>query len=209
MQGEDMNIFIDVAHEFSCALYDPQVGKRYEVQPSACTARGGSFAFPSGGSASIITRIPSKKIMRRLLFLLVGAAMLQITLAKTHDVGYGTFEAHEDFTFKRTGTADSYMGTLTRKSDGFTITFDVGWMAGIQMSDRKRAQCEFYRRHNVGGVAASTGIERVDDRRRIVTTIDFDSNVRRVPANFWADVRTEAEVAEFLLIVTTYKPKEQ
>jgi len=29
MQGEDMNIFLDVAHEFSCRLYDPQARKRY------------------------------------------------------------------------------------------------------------------------------------------------------------------------------------
>src|SRR5262245_57009613 len=29
MQGEDMNIFIDVAYEFSCPLYDPQTRKRY------------------------------------------------------------------------------------------------------------------------------------------------------------------------------------
>lgn len=29
MQGEDMNVFIDVAHEFLCPLYDPQEGKRY------------------------------------------------------------------------------------------------------------------------------------------------------------------------------------
>ncbi len=30
MEGEDMNVFIDVAHAFACALYDPQVGKRFE-----------------------------------------------------------------------------------------------------------------------------------------------------------------------------------
>lgn len=28
--GEDMNRFIDIAHEFGCALYDPQVMIRYE-----------------------------------------------------------------------------------------------------------------------------------------------------------------------------------
>lgn len=30
MDGEDMNRFIDVANEFDCPLYDPQVGERYD-----------------------------------------------------------------------------------------------------------------------------------------------------------------------------------
>jgi hypothetical protein len=31
MEGEDMNKFIDIASEFGCPLYDPQVGNRYVV----------------------------------------------------------------------------------------------------------------------------------------------------------------------------------
>ncbi len=30
MEGEDMNRFIDIANEFGCPLYDPQIGKRYD-----------------------------------------------------------------------------------------------------------------------------------------------------------------------------------
>ena len=30
LAGEDMNRFIDIAAEFECSLYDPQVGKRFE-----------------------------------------------------------------------------------------------------------------------------------------------------------------------------------
>ena len=30
MEGDDMNIFIDIANEYDCPLYDPQVGKRYD-----------------------------------------------------------------------------------------------------------------------------------------------------------------------------------
>jgi hypothetical protein len=33
MDGVDMNKFIDIAHEFGCPLYDPQVGKRFEGEP--------------------------------------------------------------------------------------------------------------------------------------------------------------------------------
>ena len=128
-------------------------------------------------------------------------------LAETHDVGYGTFESSEYFVFKRTGTKDSFMGTLTRKTDGFTITFDAGLMAGVHMSDSNKAKCTFYRRHSIGGIPASTGIERVADGQRITTTIDYDSKTRRAPVNFWADIRKDSDIAEFLLVVTTYKPK--
>ncbi len=31
MEGEDMNRLIEIANNFGCALYDPQVGKRYEA----------------------------------------------------------------------------------------------------------------------------------------------------------------------------------
>ena len=31
MSGDDMNKFIDIGNEFGCPLFDPQVGKRYEV----------------------------------------------------------------------------------------------------------------------------------------------------------------------------------
>jgi hypothetical protein len=146
-------------------------------------------------------------IMKTLIIALVAVSLARTALAETHDVRSGTFEASEDFVFKHTGTKDSFMGTLTRKSDGFTITFDVGFMAGVQMSDRKKAKCTFYRRHSVGGIPASTGIERVTDNQRITTTIDYDSTTRRPPANFWADLRTDSDIAEFMVIVTTYKPK--
>ena len=55
----------------------------------------------------------------------------------SYDVGYGSFDAPDDFIFKHTGTLDSFRGTLTRKSDGFTISFDIGLMAGIHIDPSK------------------------------------------------------------------------
>lgn len=31
MDGEDMNTLIDIAHDFGCPLYDPQVGTRFDA----------------------------------------------------------------------------------------------------------------------------------------------------------------------------------
>ncbi len=145
--------------------------------------------------------------MKALVIALMAVLLAHTTFASTYDVHYGTFEATEDFIFKHTGTTDSFMGTLTRKTDGFRIMFDVGFMAGVRMSDRKKAQCTFYRRHTIGGLPASTGIERVAEGQRISTTIGYDSKTQRSPANFWADLRKDSDIAEFMLVVTTYKPK--
>ncbi len=145
--------------------------------------------------------------MKTLIIVLMAVSLARTALAETYDVGSGTFEASEDFVFKHTGTKDSFMGTLTRKSDGFTITFDVGFMAGVHMSDSKKAKCTFYRRHSIGGIPASTGLESISDGQRITTSLDYDLRIQRPPANFWADIRKDSDIAEFMVIVTTYRPK--
>ena len=127
--------------------------------------------------------------------------------AEVFDVNYGTFEASDEFVFKHTGTKDSFMGTLVRKADGFTITFDVGEMAGTHMHNGKKAACTFFRSHTIGGLAALTGIEWIPDGQRITTTIAFDAKNGVHPANFWADFHKDSDIAEFMMIVTTYKPK--
>jgi hypothetical protein len=127
-------------------------------------------------------------------------------VAGTHDVGLGTIEAPEDFAFEK-GSTDSVLGTLTRKSDGFKISFDVGGMAGLHMHDGKKAKCTYYRKHLVGGLPASLGIEPVGDGRRITISIGDVAKLRESPANFWADIRKDSDIAEFMFIVTTFKLK--
>ena len=153
---------------------------------------------------------PSVHMKVRLLpgfIILVALAFTIPARAETYDVNYGTFEASEDFVFKHTGTVDSFRGPLVRKTDGFTITFDVGAMAGSHMHDEMKAACTLFRSHKIGGLAALTGIEWIPDGQRITTTIAFDSKKGVDPANFWADFHKESDIAEFMLIVTTYKPK--
>lgn len=127
-------------------------------------------------------------------------------LAGTHDVGLGTIEAPEDFVFERRGT-DSVLGKLTRKSDGFIINFDVGGLAGIHMHDGEKAKCTFYRSHRVSGLPASIGIEPIPNGQRITISIGDVGTLQQSPANFWADIRKDSDVAEFMLIVTTFKLK--
>lgn len=163
--------------------------------------------------------------------------------AATYDTGYGTFETPEEFTFEKTGTVDSFSGTLTRKADGFTVSFDIGGMSGTHMSPKKRDQCVFFRTHTVNGNFTWTGIERGGGKQVITTTIFHHGELSRrmseevtatnklsaeqrqqkarewnerwgqlpkdpvPPANFWADFTRDTDLADFLLIVSTYKPK--
>ena len=129
-----------------------------------------------------------------------------MTLADVYDVRYGTFESPPGFTFKHTGTIDSFMGTLTRAVDGFTITFDVGAMAGTHMGEFRQHDCTFYRVHRINGIPAFTGIQRSASGQKITTTI-CDPKRPEAPANFWAEITKDSDIAEFLLIVSTYTPK--
>ena len=127
-------------------------------------------------------------------------------LAGTHDVGLGTIEAPEDFGFEK-GATDSVLGKLTRKSDGFIIRFDIGGMAGIHMQEGEKAKCTFYRNIRVGGLPASIGIEPIANGQRITISIGDVAKMQQSPANFWADIRKDSDIAEFMLIVTTFKLK--
>jgi len=144
--------------------------------------------------------------MRILITLLLALSCAVPAIAATYDVGHGTITAPEDFVFKHTGTKDSFMGTLTRKSDGFVITFDIGMMAGTRMHEGKKEKCEFFRKHRVGTLSATTGIEAVEGVRQIATTVDYDPKTKRDPANFWAVIRKDTDIADFLLVVMTYHP---
>jgi hypothetical protein len=126
--------------------------------------------------------------------------------ANTIDLSYGTIEVPEDFAFTHTGSTDSFMGTLVRKSDNFVITFDIGIMAGTHMHESKKGACTFFRHHTIGAFPAITGIETIADKRQIVTTTDYDPKTQRVPANFWAVIKKDSDIADFLLIVASYRP---
>jgi hypothetical protein len=145
--------------------------------------------------------------MKTLITILISIALAITASATTYDVRYGTIEASEGFIFAHTGTKDSFMGTLTRKTDGFRIAFDVGWSAGTHMHEGRKAKCTYFRKHSIGGFSATTGIENVADVQQIVTTVDYDAKTQRDPANFWAAVHKDSDIADFLLIATTYKPK--
>ena len=145
--------------------------------------------------------------MKILILTLLAIALAVPAFAKPLDVNYGTLEVPDDFVFTKTGTMDSFRGTLVRKSDNFTITFDIGKMAGTAMTESKKATCTYFRRHRIGAFSATTGIETISGKSQITTTFDYDSKTERAPANFWATISKDTDIADFLLIIGSYQPK--
>ncbi len=145
--------------------------------------------------------------MKLLLTILTTIQLAGIAVAGTCDIRLGTIEVPEDFVFTHTGTKDSFMGTLARKSDGFTIHFDVGGMAGVHMHEGKQALCTYFRKTRIGELPAVTGIEPVAKGQRITISIGDAVKAHQSPANFWADITQPSDIAEFVLIVTSYRLK--
>ncbi len=156
----------------------------------------------------------------RTLILFLTIFFAQPSIGDTHDVSYGTIETPSDFSFKRTGTIDSFRGTLTRDSDSFEIFFDIGSMAGAHMTLSSKDKCVFYRTSKINGVFSYTGIEEIEGKTKITTTIwDFPElfRLRREghqrfmkipPANFWAYITDPKDLIEFMLIVSSYTSNE-
>ena len=183
--------------------------------------------------------------MRPLIITIFITLVAGVAQSTTYDVEYGSFDAPDEFIFTHTGTLDSFRGTLVRKSDSFTISFDIGLMAGTHVDPSKQEKYSFFRIHTINGNFAWTGIERGEAKQTVSTTIyehgererrwaeearamrklpaeQRDGKARELnerhaqfpkkpppPANFWADYTQDAELAEFLLIVSTYRPKPQ
>lgn len=181
-----------------------------------------------------------RHVLAALLIAVAASAQAEI-----YDVSGGTIEVPDAFAFEHIRSTDSFIGKMTRKSDGFTIGFDVGVMAGTHMSPKTEDQCDLFRIHKINGHLAWTGIEKVDGSKRKITTTIYDFGVRfrrygeeknRVnklpaeerekeaqqvkalraqvpekpefePANFWAEITSEIDLADFLLIVSSYQPK--
>jgi hypothetical protein len=144
-----------------------------------------------------------------LLFLLAIIVIASPAFAETRDVFYGTIEVPDDFVFQHTGTLDSFMGTLTRQSDGFTILFDLGGMPGVHRLVAKKEGYAYFRSHRVGGLPACTRIERTAKGQELTTLILQDGKVASCLANFRALIGKDSDIADFLLIVGTYRPKAQ
>lgn len=136
-----------------------------------------------------------------LLLLLAGVITPPPTPKSTFP---GEINLPPQYTMRKTGTADSEMGEITGP-DGWIISYDIGYMAGTHMHERRKSECVWFLEHKIAKHKAFTGVVRVAGKRQIITTI-WDGTRSLEPANFWATLRNEKDLATFLTIVATYEP---
>jgi hypothetical protein len=152
--------------------------------------------------------IPSQlraKIVAGLIASILPLADLLSAMAEEKvQSAYGSFTIPDEFSFQRSGTVDSLKGEIKRKIDGFVVHFDLGFMAGTHMHSKLQSLCSYFREHTINGISAKSGIQSKDTDKMITTTID-DPKSGAAPANFWATVKSDADLADFFVIVSTYK----
>src|SRR5262245_9125308 len=121
----------------------------------------------------------------------------------------GSISPLEGYTKTRTGTMDSDRGTLTRTGSALVIHYDIGHSAGLHMSPERKPECSWYREQVVGPHQVTAGIVQADGGRTLVVSLrGKDRNPWTYPANFWAEVHSDAHVAEVLLTALAYAPEQ-
>ena len=122
----------------------------------------------------------------------------------------GTISLPATFTLRPLRGTDSSPGTIVRAGGGLVIKYDIGGLAGTWVVPAISANFLWMTSHEVNGHVAYTALARDSAGvRTIATTILGESkdDIWSLPANFSADVRDERDVAEFMAIVTSYRPR--
>lgn len=141
-----------------------------------------------------------------LVLLLGGAAPLPAQQRAA--LQSGTVDLPPGFEVRSLRGTDSYPGTIVRADSGLVIHYDIGGMAGTRVTPLAQDAFLWMVEHRVNGYLAYTGLFEEEGRRWIATTVHRDGRepAFTLPANFTAEVRNERDVAEFILITSTYRP---
>jgi hypothetical protein len=109
----------------------------------------------------------------------------------------GNIELLDGYTHTRGRGIDSRVGAIS-KPEGMTIRYDIGDMAGQYTSKCSRAKdiCLWYKSQKVGGREVYLALTKEGE---IIATFPQES------ANFFAQTKSPENVADFLLMILTYK----
>jgi hypothetical protein len=146
--------------------------------------------------------------MQFLTFVLLPLVCLVQPQAQVAAPGFGEISLPKGYLLARAGITDSWMGEV-RKADGaLTIHFDIGAMAGSQMSPERRKECVWYEERLINGRRAFLGLVKKRAVKEFIVTITGDTKEPWcLPANFWAEVRSKRDITAVRLIAAGYKPK--
>jgi hypothetical protein len=125
----------------------------------------------------------------------------------------GTITLPAGFSEKRTGTIDSRMGEISKNNAHFLITYDIGFSSGLHMHPEKRDACIWFREQMAAGQTCYIGMEKRGEDKVLTISIVPEGGAGQIgspwtyPANFWATVKTEEDIADLTQIAMSYLPK--
>jgi hypothetical protein len=129
------------------------------------------------------------------------------------DLKVGTIRLAPGFSEKMTGTKDSRRGEISRNDTQFVITYDIGSMSGLHMHPKKKATCLWFKEQMIAGQKCYIGMEKKGEDKVLTISIVPEGGAGQTrspwtyPANFWATVKTEEDIAALTQIAMTYLPK--
>ena len=138
------------------------------------------------------------------------------TLGYVLKLSNSTVAALHGFANKKTGTFDSDRGEIT--NGALCIHYDIGFSAGAHINNINKEKFDWSVDDDFENYRTMVGIKKEKDSSQIVITIygggDRSAhgnahNAFLYPANFWAYIKTEAEIKNVLDIAWSYTPTEK
>jgi hypothetical protein len=113
-------------------------------------------------------------------------------------MGFDSIRLPEGYKFTHDRGTDSYVGRI-HKDGGLTITTDSGAGAGELVRLQDRSTYRWFRQIQIGGHLAYLAMHRNPDKKILMLTY------QRTPVNFKAEIHSDADIAEFIAILSTYE----
>ena len=136
--------------------------------------------------------------MNSVLVSLIPATILlcgTIGFAQGADAPPGSIKLLPGYTHHRLRGIDTQVGKISRK-DGLSIEYDIGESAG-DYAESQKADAAWFKQQVINGQAVQVAFKK--DKQLIVT---FTNG----PANFFATIKSEEDMADVLLMLSTYTP---
>ena len=142
------------------------------------------------------------------LIFVVLCVFLPQAYAEIVELNVGTIDVPHGYTNKRTGTKDSERGELSNPIRNLIIYYDIGAMAGTHMNSQRTPECLWYQEYSINNRKIFSGIRNREGKRQLIITITQEpiNGAFWFPANFWADINKDEDIAEVLLTALSYLP---
>ncbi len=143
---------------------------------------------------------PAKRvtyIMKSILIAIISATFLWVAtgFCQGQDKPPGSIKMLPGYTHQQLRGIDTQVGKFTCK-DGPTIEYDIGELAG-NYAEAQKDEATWFKKQVVNGQTVHLAFNKNKE-----LTVTFTNG----PANFFATIKSEEDMADVLLMVFTYTP---